>query len=217
MKYYPVFLVLRDRPCVVVGGGEVAERKALSLLEAGADVTVVSPTLTPKLAGLAHTAKINHIPRAFEEHDLTGMFLAVAATDSPEVNTAVGRLCRKKHILVNVVAPPEESSFLVPSVVERGDLAIAISTGGASPGLSKRIRQELEDKYGREYEGFLARMAVLRKRLMDEVPDEKDRRDIMSAVLDSDALYLLKNGEPHEAEHRIEEIVRQWKKPPRDS
>jgi precorrin-2 dehydrogenase/sirohydrochlorin ferrochelatase len=211
MKYYPVFLVLRDRPCIVVGGGEVAERKALSLLEAGADVTVVSPTLTHKLAGLAHSGKINHTPRSFEEHNLTGMFLAVAATDSPEVNATVGKLCRKKHILVNVAAPPEESSFIVPSVVERGDLAIAISTGGASPGLSKRIRLELEEKYGKEYEQFLARMAVVRKRLMEEIPDEKTRREILNALLDSDVLYLLKHGEPHEAEHRIDEIVRQWK------
>lgn len=212
MKYYPVFLVMRDRPCVVIGGGGVAERKALSLLGAGADVTVVSPALTPKLAELARAGKIRHLARPFEEHDLTGMFLAVAATDSPQVNTDAARLCRKRHVLVNVAAPPEESSFIVPSVVERGDLVIAISTGGASPGLSKRIRRELEEKYGQEYERFLARMAVLRKRLMDEVPDEGSRGEIMNAILDSDVLYLLKHGEPHEAEHRIEEIVRQWKK-----
>ncbi len=212
MKYYPVNLVLRDRPCLVIGGGEVAERKTLSLLEAGADVTIVSPTLTPKLAGLARAEKIRHLPRDFEEHDLSGMFLAVAATDSPIVNSDVGRLCRKKHILVNVAAPPEESTFIVPSVVERGDLVIAVSTGGASPGLSKRIRMELEEKYGKEYEQFLIRMAGLRKRLMEEVPSEESRKEILQAVLDSDVLYLLKNGEPHEAEHRIEEIVRQWKK-----
>lgn len=212
MKYYPVYLVLRDRPCIVIGGGEVAERKALSLLEAGADVTIVSPSLTPRLAGLAHAGKIRHLPRNFEEHDLSGMFLAVAATDSTAVNKDSAALCRKKHILVNVAAPPEESTFIVPSVVERGDLLIAISTGGASPGLSKRIRGELEYQYGPEYDWFTERMAGLRKRLMEEVPSEESRREIMQAILDSDVVYLLKNGEQHEAEHRIEEIVRQWKK-----
>jgi precorrin-2 dehydrogenase/sirohydrochlorin ferrochelatase len=146
VKYYPVFLVLRERPCLIIGGGEVAERKTLSLLEAGADVTVVSPTLSPKLAELARTQKVRHLPRTFEEHDLAGIFLVIAATDSPEINASVARLCRKKHVLVNVAAPPEESSFIVPSVVERGDLVIAISTSGDSPGLSKRIRRELEER-----------------------------------------------------------------------
>lgn len=212
MKFYPVFLVLRDRSCLVAGGGDVAERKALSLLEAGADVTVVSPALGAKLAGLARSGKIRHLSRDFQEHDLTGMFLAVAATDSPTVNADVGRLCRKKHILVNVAAPPEEGSFIVPSVVERGDLVIAVSTGGDSPGLAKRIRRELEERYGEEYEWFLARMAALRKRLMDEVADENLRREIVNAVLESDVLYLLKNRATHEADLRIDEIVRQWKK-----
>lgn len=209
MKYYPVFLVLRERPCLVIGGGEVAERKTLSLLEAGADVTVVSPALTPKLSELARTQKVRHFPRTFEEHDLAGTFLVIAVTGSPEINTSVARLCRKKHVLVNVAAPPEESSFIVPSVVERGDLVIAISTSGDSPGLSKRIRRELEERYGREYEMLLARMETLRKRLKEEIADEKKRREIMEAVLDSDVLYLLKHGESHEADHRIEEILRQ--------
>ena len=209
MKFYPVYLVLRERPCLIIGGGEVAERKTLSLLEAGADVTIVSPSLSPKLAGLARTQKVRHFPRTFEERDLAGIFLVIAATGSPEINTSVARLCRKKHVLVNVAAPPEESSFIVPSVVERGDLVIAVSTSGDSPGLSKRIRRELEERYGREYEVFLARMEALRKRLKEEIADEKKRREILEAVLDSDVLYLLKNGEPHEADHRIEEIVRQ--------
>lgn len=211
MKYYPVFLVLRERPCLVIGGGEVAERKTLSLLEAGADVAVVSPALSPKLTELARTQKIRHLPRTFEEHDLSGIFLVVAATGSTEINASVARLCRKKHLLVNVAAPPEESSFIVPSVVERGDLVIAISTSGDSPGLSKRIRRELEERYGPEYEVFLARMEALRKRLKEEISDENRRREVLEAVLDSDVLYLLKNGAQHEADLRIEEILRQLK------
>lgn len=212
MKYYPVFLVLRDRPCLIVGGGEVAERKTLALLAAGADVTVVSPSLAPKLAGLAHNGKITHRPRPFEDHDITGMQLVVAATDSVEVNTRVGRECRKKHILVNVAAPPDESSFIVPSTIERGDLVLAISTGGDSPGLAKRIRQDLERQFGPEYGLYAALLAAVRKRLQGEIADEGARKDILDALLDSDVLYLLKQGEAHEADLRVNEILRQFKK-----
>ncbi len=212
MKFYPVFLVLRDRPCLIVGGGDVAERKTLSLLEAGADVTIVSPELTHKLAELARTQKVRHFPRTFEERDLAGIFLVIVATGSSEINASVARMCRKKHVLVNAASPPEESSFIVPSVVERGDLVIAISTSGDSPGLSKRIRKELEERYGREYELFLTRMEALRKRLKEEIADEKMRREVLEAVMESDVLYLLKHGEQHQADLRIEEIVRQYRK-----
>jgi len=207
MKYYPMYLDLRERPCVVIGGGRVAERKALSLLEAGADVTVVSPSLTPKLRELAASGKVLHLQKAFEEKDLAGAFLVIAATDSLEVNSAAGRLCRKQHILVNVAAPPEEGCFIVPSVVERGDLLIAVSTGGVSPALSHRIRRELEEKYGPEYELFLHRMAAVRKRLLEEVKDEDVRKGALQAIVDSDVMELLKQGKTQEAEHRIWEIA----------
>ncbi len=207
MKHYPIYLDLRERPCAVIGGGRVAERKALALLEAGADVTVVSPSLTPKLHELAASGKVRHLQKTFEEKDLAGSFLVIAATDSPSTNSAAGRLCRKQHILVNVVAPPEESCFIVPSVVERGDLIIAVSTGGVGPALSRKIRQELEEKYGPEYELFLNRMAVVRKRLLEEVGDEDIRRDALQAMVDSDVIELFKQGKTHEAERRMWEIA----------
>ena len=98
MKYYPIYLDLRERPCVVIGGGRVAERKALSLLGAGADVTVISPSLTPKLRELAASGKVLHLQKALEEKDLAGAFLVIAATDSLEVNSAAGRLCRSASV-----------------------------------------------------------------------------------------------------------------------
>lgn len=207
MKYYPVFLDLRDRPCLVIGGGTVAERKVMSLIEAGAEVTVVSPSLTPKLRELSDSGKIIHRIRNFEENDLAGELLVIAATDSPEVNTAAAHLCRKKHMLVNVAAPPEESSFIVPSVVERGDLLIAVSTSGASPALSKKVRQELERTYGPEYEPLLAMLSAVRTRMLEEVPDENARRNIFQAIVDSDVLDLLRQGKTHEAERRVAEIA----------
>ncbi|HLE41947.1 MAG TPA: bifunctional precorrin-2 dehydrogenase/sirohydrochlorin ferrochelatase [Nitrospirota bacterium] len=207
MKYYPVYLDVRERPCVVIGGGRVAERKALSLLEAGADVTVVSPSLTPKLSELSGSGKIRHLQKLFEEKDLSGAFVVIAASGSPEVNSAVGRLCRKKNILVNVAAPPEESCFIVPSVVERGDLVIAVSTGGASPSLSRKVRQELEERYGPEYEVLLKKLAGVRKRLSEEVADEARRREALLAIVESDVIDLLKQNKTHEAESRIRELA----------
>jgi precorrin-2 dehydrogenase/sirohydrochlorin ferrochelatase len=208
MKYYPIYLDLRDRPCLIVGGGHVAERKTLSLLEAGANVTVISPSLTQKLQGLSQSGKITHLPKTFDDKDLTTALLVIAATDSREVNSSIGRLCKKRNILVNVVTPQDESSFIVPSVVERGDLLIAVSTSGMSPALSKKIRQELEARYGPEYGAFLGKMSMLRARLMDEVKDDGARREILQALADSDVISLLKKGKTHEADHRVAEIIR---------
>jgi len=209
MKYYPVNLDLRERRCVVVGGGLVAERKTLSLLESGAGVTVVSPSLTPKLADLVASGKVLQVPALFQEAHLANAHLVFAATNDLAVNRAVAQLSRKKGILVNVAAPPEESSFIVPSVVERGDLVIAISTSGASPALSKSSRQELEKRYGPEYGLLLTRLAAVRKRLHDEVGSEEIRRQVLAAIIGSDVLDLLRRGALHEADHLINELLKQ--------
>ncbi len=206
MRYYPVFLDLRERPCVIVGGGQVAERKTLSLIEAGADVTIISPLLSPKLQELSSSGKISCREKKFEDGDIQGAYLVIAATDSIELNRAIAKLCRKMHVLVNAAAPPEESTFIVPSVVDRGELLIAISSGGSSPALSKKIRRELEGLYGPEYELFLQKMTLVRTRLHEEVHDETARRKVFQALVDSDILELLKLGRMHDADHRIAEI-----------
>ncbi len=207
MKYYPAFLDLRDRPCLVIGGGSVAERKALSLLEAGANVTIISPDLTSKLQKLSESGKIAYRKKNFDEHDLSGELLVIAATNSPEVNTRAAQECRKRHILVNVIVPPDESTFIVPSVVERGELVVAVSTSGASPALSKKIRQELEACYGPEYGLFLDKLALIRKRVLDEVPDEQKRREIFQDIVDSDVIDLLRQGKAHEADVRMIQLA----------
>jgi precorrin-2 dehydrogenase/sirohydrochlorin ferrochelatase len=206
MKFFPVYLDLRERPCVVVGGGQVAERKALSLLEAGADVTVVSPSLTPKLLDLAGSGKITYLAKSFEDADIAGAHLVIAATGSYEVNARVGRMCKRRKILANVAAPPDESSFIMPSVVDRGALLIAISTSGESPALSKRIRIELEKSFGPEYDLFLQRMSLLRSRLMTQKKEEGERRRIFQTIADSEVLDLLRQGNIHEADRRIAEL-----------
>lgn len=206
MKYYPVYLDLRGRPCLVIGGGTVAERKVQSLLEAGAVVTVVSPTLTSKLLDLSRSGTITHRPKKIEENDLSRAFLVIAATNSPGVNTFAAQACKKKNILVNVVVPPVESSFIVPSVVERGDLLIAVSTSGASPALARKIRLELEANYGTEYALFLETLADIREQVLEKVPDEQKRKMIFQAIADSDVIDLLKQGRIDDANQRLTEI-----------
>ncbi len=207
MKYYPAYLDLRERPCVVIGGGAVAERKTLALLEAGADVTIISPALSPKLQELSDSGKITHLKKQYEEKDLTGEFLVIAATPSDEVNTLVARACRKRHTLVNVASPPEESSFIVPSVVERGNLMIAISTSGASPALAKKIRQDIEQQYGSEYEVFLDKLSAMRDRVRKEIPDQKQRHKVFQSIVDSDVIDLIRQGKTHEADHLMAKLA----------
>ena len=144
MGYYPVFLEMKDRPCVVVGGGAVAERKVQGLLTAGARVTVVSPELTPALAALKAEGRLQHVARTYREGDLEGYEVAVVATDDGSVNAGVAREGRKRRVWVNAVDDPPNCDFILPSVIRRGELVIAVSTGGASPALARRLREELE-------------------------------------------------------------------------
>ena len=185
-NYYPMMVDLTGRRCLVVGGGRVAERKVALLLDCGAGVEVVSPATTPKLAALASAGAIRLVRRAARSDDLAGAFLVFVATDDPEINRAVAAEAREAGGLVNVADAPEACSFLVPSAVRRGDLTIAISTGGGSPALAKRLRQRLEETIGPEYEAFLAALRELRAQAREAVRDPSERQAIYRRALDSD-------------------------------
>jgi len=144
---------------VVVGGGEVANRKARKLLQARAEVVVISPDVKPELASIA--AEVRRRP--YEEGDLEGAFLAFAATDRREVNAAVAREAVERSIPVNVADEPSEGDFTLPSTLRRGQLQVAVSTGGASPALARRIRQELEDAFGFEWAGVVEELSRARR------------------------------------------------------
>jgi siroheme synthase-like protein len=144
MGYYPVFLEMKSRPCVVVGGGTVAERKVEGLLAAGAQVTVISPELTPALAALKEKGRLNHVARPYRKGDLQGYEVAMVATDDGAVNADVTREGRRRRIWVNSADDPPNCDFILPSVIRRGETVIAASTGGASPALARRLREELE-------------------------------------------------------------------------
>ncbi|PYN90581.1 MAG: hypothetical protein DMD87_01290 [Candidatus Rokuibacteriota bacterium] len=161
--YFAAFLDLRGRRCLVVGGGEIGERKARALLACGAQVTVVSPTATRGLAALALEGRIVERRRSFRRADLRGCALVVAATGDPAVDDAVAALARRARVLVNVVDRPESCDFILPSVLRRGELQIAVSTGGRSPALAREIRRRLEPLFGPEYAELVARTGQARR------------------------------------------------------
>ena len=145
---FAMFVKLAGRNCVVIGGGDVAESKAQSLLQAGAKVTVISPDLTSRLAHKQRCGAITWCARTFERCDLDGAFLAIAATSDDAVNELVYSECEGRGILCNVVDQPPRCHFYFPALVQRGDLQIAISTAGKSPSLAQRLRKELEKQFG---------------------------------------------------------------------
>jgi precorrin-2 dehydrogenase len=163
MGFYPVYLELSGRRCLVVGGGLVAERRTEGLVAAGATVTVISPTLTPTLVALAADGRIRHSPRGFEPGDLHAVDLAFAATDRGEINAALFREARARGVWVNAADDPAHCTFILPAVVRRGDLTVAVSTGGTSPALARAIREELEGFLTAEY-ATLARIAAEARR-----------------------------------------------------
>jgi len=209
MWLYPVGLELSGQAVMVVGGGEVAFRKVESLLQAGALVTVVSPALAPGLADLHRRQAIRWLAREFRPGDLEGFTLAMAATDDETVNRRVSAEARSRCIPVNVCDVPELCSFTVPAVVRQGALTLAVFTGGKSPLLAGRLREELQAQFGPEYAAFLEILGALRPRLKREVPDPARRQAIYRRLVDSDALDLLRRGERSRVEAMIEEAVAQ--------
>lgn len=144
MKFYPVFLNLKGKPVLVIGGGKVAQRKIRSLLSASAKVTVVAPLSEPKIQELARKGKISWLKRNFQPNDILKKQLVLCTTDSEELNAKVSELCNKRGIWINVADAPSLCSFIVPAIFSKGEVTIAISTGGASPALAKFLRKKAE-------------------------------------------------------------------------
>ncbi len=188
MKYYPIFMRLEGRPCAVLGGGEVAERKVEGLLDAEARVTVISPSLTGELERLARDGRIEHVAREYCRGDLRPFCLAFAATDDETVNAEATQEAAETGTLLNVVDRPARCSFISPAVVQRGEMMIAVSTSGASPLLSRRIRERLEAEFGPEYADLLRLLRAVRHRLAASGLRGEKRRRLLSAVIDSPVL-----------------------------
>ncbi|MEX2224145.1 MAG: bifunctional precorrin-2 dehydrogenase/sirohydrochlorin ferrochelatase [Candidatus Rokuibacteriota bacterium] len=163
--YYPAFLDLADRPCLVIGGGPVAEGKVEGLLAAGARVTVVSLTTTPRLAAWAEAGRIQHVPRAYRPGDLEGRRLALVAAGDETVSAAVAAEGRERGVWVNAADEPARCDFILPAVIRRGRLVVAVSTGGASPAAARAIREELEGYLTDDHAGLVEVAADVRREL----------------------------------------------------
>jgi precorrin-2 dehydrogenase/sirohydrochlorin ferrochelatase len=205
MKQYPVNLDVERRKCVVVGGGKVAEKKVLGLLECGADVSVISPHLVANLKELSDKRVIKYLKRAYKPGDLKGAYLVVASTNSHKVNRRVGEEARRLGILVNVVSAPSLSDFSVPAVLRRGEFMLTVSTSGKSPALSRRLRMELEDAFGDEYDAFTEILGRIRKRFRDISPENRKR--IYTQVAMSSIPLLLREKRLKEAERELKRIT----------
>ena len=177
--YYPLMLKVKGEPCLVVGGGSVALQKARALRKAGADVTAVSPAFTPAFERL----KVRRIRRPFRTGDVARRILVIAATDSPKVNRAVFSACRKRGIPVNVVDVPELCSFIVPSILRRGPVVIAVSTSGESPSLAKQLRRRLDAILPRSLGRLARRLGTARRRILRALPPSPARTRLLKGLL----------------------------------
>jgi precorrin-2 dehydrogenase/sirohydrochlorin ferrochelatase len=204
MRYFPVYLDVRDRSCLVVGGGAVGTRKAQTLLRAGAQVTVVSPDVTDKLQALADDHQIRLRHRPYTTDDLADIFLVFGTTDDRDLNRRISEDAGRRGILCNIADQPDRGQFVLPSVVARGDLLISISTSGKSPALARRIRRRLEHEFGDEYAVMISLLGTLRQRLLRQGHDPRGHKAQFETLLDSELLEWIRNGDTE----RIDRFLR---------
>ena len=207
MKYYPIYLDINHRSCLVIGGGSVGTRKAVTLLACGANVTVVSLAATEKLHELSSTGEIDLKKRAFRTSDLDGRFLVIVATDNQDLNFKIHSEAERRGLLCNVADQPEACNFILPSIVNRGDLTIAISTSGKSPAFAKSLRMHLETEFGDEYAEFLNLMGVIRKKLSKEHSEPEAHKDLYEALIQRDLVHMLKDGRIDDINSLLLEIL----------
>jgi precorrin-2 dehydrogenase / sirohydrochlorin ferrochelatase len=207
MKYFPIFLDLQQKNCVVVGGGRVAERKVLNLLRAGALITVISPQMSPALRRLEKKGKIQQRSRRFRSGDLKSAYLAIAATDNREINERVYYEASALRIPVNVVDDPSLCSFIAPAIISRGDILLAISTGGESPSLAKALRKKLEKEIGPEYIHLLKILGAVRKKILPLGWGAKKNQRIFHFLLGEDFLSMIRQRKMIALESHLRKIL----------
>jgi precorrin-2 dehydrogenase/sirohydrochlorin ferrochelatase len=195
VRYYPLCLDISGKRCVVVGGGNVAERKVRRLLACDARVEVVGKTLTPSLAAWKGEGKIVHREVDYADSCLAGASLVIGATDNETVNGRIAQDARTRGIPVNIIDDPARCDFILPSVVERGDLLIAVSTGGKSPALARKLREELEEVYGPEYAVLIEVLGELRETVIAAGGSSAENRKRFAAVVRSDILDNIRRKE----------------------
>jgi precorrin-2 dehydrogenase/sirohydrochlorin ferrochelatase len=206
--HFPLVLDLTGKAVLVVGGGDVATRKIDSLLQAGAQVTVIAPDVTRQIAEWASHGQILWRQELFHAMEMKPYALVVAATNRAEVNLAVWRAVKEADGWINIVDRPDLCNFFVPSTVQRGKLMIAISTSGASPGLARKIRQRIEREIGPEYESYVHFLAAIRAQVMTTISDAALRKQIFRQLLDDQYLLAADEERYQMAEALIEQFQR---------
>jgi siroheme synthase-like protein len=203
--YYPVFLEMKDRRCVVIGGGAVAERKVEGLVAVGANVTVISPAITDGLRELLTQGAIRHVAREYQTGDRAGYDLVFVATDNSEINAVVSNEARSLRIWVNSADDPDHCDFILPGVIRRGDLAVAVSTGGVSPAVTRAIREELDQYVSADYASFVQIAGEVRRELREK--SVSPGAGAWNRALKGDFRRLIKEGRPEQAKELLLETL----------
>jgi len=207
MSFYPVNLDIKNRGCLVVGGGAVATRKAKTLAECGGIVTVVSPEFSEALRGLEKTTAVTLICRPYETSDLDGKFLVIGATNDEALNRRVNADAENRNMLCNIADVPDICNFILPSIIRRGDLVIAVSTSGKSPAFAKKLRKDLEKNFGDEYARFLTLMGSVRTKLLCTAHAPEAHKPLFERLIHNNLLELIKNDRKEEINRLLFEVL----------
>lgn len=205
--YYPVFMDLENKSVLVVGGGKVAQRKVETLIAHSAKVRIVAPQLMPELLALVQAGKCLWEEREYEDGDIRDAVLIFSCTEKEEVNAQVALAAKTGQRPVNVVDDPDKCSFIVPSILERGDLTIAVSTAGSSPLVARQVRTEIGEVYGEEMAEYLALLKKWRAEIKQSLPPGK-RREFWASVTDGRVRNLVEQGQMKVAEGVVEQCFR---------
>ena len=207
--FYPMNLDLTGRRCIVVGGGKVAERKVLGLLQAAGKVTLIAPKLTERLLELAHAGLVDWYELRYMKGMLKDMkpLLVFCATDNRDVNEQAAEEAREEGALVNDVTEPEQTDFTVPSSFRRGALLVTLSTGGASPAFSRALRRELEQEFPESFGLWLERLKEMRAEMKEKLSGSGERQDFWRQALSPRVLDLVRSGELEQAEAEIRNAI----------
>ena len=207
MKYYPVHLDINNRNVLVVGGGSVGTRKVKTLLDCGARVTVVSPEVSRQLRELAASGDIILAERSYQSEDLTGVFVVIGATDDETLNQQISSDADRLNTLCNIADRPEVCNFILPSIVQRDDLVITISTSGQSPALAKKLRKALENQFGEEYGTLLQLMGAIRKKLLQQAHKPEAHKPLFEQLINSDLIVMIQAGKTEEIDALLFDIL----------
>jgi precorrin-2 dehydrogenase/sirohydrochlorin ferrochelatase len=203
--YYPIFLDIEGRAALIIGGGNVCARKAETMMSYGARVTVVSPEFTEEIEGWARAGSLEIRRKRYDEGDLDGANIVIASTDDQSVNEQIAADCRRRRIPVNVVDVTPLCEFIVPAIVDKGSITIAVSTGGKSPAIARTLKEDLQHLVGPEYTEINDVLGTLRESAKRVLPTDVDRKRFFDAIIALGVLGMLREGRREEAYRGIAE------------